>query len=184
LRLIFVLATAVTGLGLLTACSTPAAAPASTTSTTATTTTTTASPTTTQALADGSAAHPFAFGHTWGGPGTLAVTVGAPAGYTPSGAFAPGSFPRAVVLDIEVANPADSAPLPAAAIIFQVTAGNTTAEQIKDPANGVGRPEASIEPGKSLRWKAAYIVPATPVDLTVQVKPVYSSAPAYFAGKV
>ncbi|MFC0542660.1 hypothetical protein [Kutzneria chonburiensis] len=182
MRPIFVLVAAATTLGLLAACSTPVAAPASTTSTT--TTSTVATSTTTQAPADGSATHPFAFGHTWGGPGTLAVTVGVPAGYTPSGAFAPGSFPRAVVLDIEVANPADSPPLPAAAIIFQATAGNTTAEQMKDPTNGVGRPEASIEPGKSLKWKAAFIVPATPVDLTVQVKLVYSSVPAYFAGKI
>ncbi len=178
------LATAATGLGLLTACSTPATAPASTTTTTTTTASTVATTTTTQALADGSATHPFAFGHTWGKQGTLAVTVGIPTNYTPSSAFAPGSFPRAVVLDIEVVNPADSPPLPAAVITFQATVGNATAEQIKDPTNGVGRPEATIEPGKSLKWKAAYIVPATPVDLTVQVGLVYSSVPAYFAGKI
>jgi hypothetical protein len=149
LRSALLLAAAVTGLGLLTACSTPTAAPSSTTTTTSPSPTTT-SATTTTAVPDGSAARPFAFGHTWGGPGTLAITVGAPAAYTPSSNFAPGSIPRSVVLDIEVANPAGSPPLPAPAITFQVTAGAAKAEQLKDPANGVGMPAGSVEPGKTL----------------------------------
>ncbi|MFI9382269.1 hypothetical protein [Kutzneria sp. NPDC052558] len=184
MRSTLLLAAAVTGLGLLTACSTPTAAPTTTTTTTTPSPTTTSPTTTAQAAPDGSAAHPFAFGHTWGGPGTLSITVGAPAAYTPSSAFAPGSIPRAVVLDIEVANPAGSPPMPAPAITFQVTAGQAKAEQLSDPANGVGMPQGSIAPGQTLKWKLAYSVPTAPGDLTVQVGLIYSTKPVYFAGKI
>jgi hypothetical protein len=170
------------GLGLLTACSAPAATPSTGATTTSSSVATSA--TSTPAVPDGSSARPFAFGHTWGGPGAMAITVGAPVAYTPSSAFTPGTFPRAVALDIEVANPADASPLPAVAITVQATAGKAQAEQIKDPTNGVGRPDASIEPGKTLKWKVAYMVPATPGDFTVRVGMVYGGQPVYFTGKI
>lgn len=139
-----------------------------------------------QDAADGSADHPLAFGKTWQPAGKMGVTIGVPAPFKPSeSAFSPDHAPRAVVMDVTVANVAGAPAVPAMAISVQATAGASQAQEIVDVGNGVGgSPTANILPGKSLTWKVAFGVPAGPTEFTVQVSTIVGGQTVYFTGKV
>lgn len=170
------------GLTMLAACSTPTATqPAGATSAA----TSSAAPV--AAAADGSAAHPLAFGQTWGTDSQIKITLGAPAPYTPSSsAFIPsGSTARAVAFDVTIAIPAslDKA-FPSMLLTIQTTAGDKQAQSIEDVGNNVGSPTANVPPGKSLTWRVAYAVPAGPNDFTAQVSTAIGGSDVYFTGKI
>lgn len=170
------------GLTTLAACSTPSA----TTSAAGTTSAATSSAAPVAAAADGSAAHPLAFGQTWGTNDQIKVTIGAPAAYTPSpSAFVPGAAARAIALDVTIAVPASlGQAFPAMLLTTQGTAGSTQVQTIEDVGNNVGSPTASVPPGKSLKWKIAFAVPAGPNDFTVQVSTAIGGQDVYFTGKI
>jgi hypothetical protein len=173
------------GLTALTACSTPATSTTSAGSSTLPTGTTTSAQA--QAAADGSAAHPLAFGQTWGNDSQIKVTLGAPAPYTPSGsAFIPGgSAARAIALDVTIAVPASlGKAFPAMLLTTQATAGSAQAQSIEDVGNNVGRPSANVLPGKSLTWRIAFAVPAGPSDFTCTVSTAIGGQDVYFTGKI
>jgi len=167
---------------MLTACTTAGTTPAS--SNTGTSSSSAAAPA--QAAADGSAGHPFAFGQTWQPPGKMKISVSTPAPYTPSSsAFAlGGSTPRAVVVEVSVTNVPDGPAVPAMVITVQATAGDRQAQQIEDSAQNVGSPTASIAPGKTLTWKAAFGAPAGAADFTVVVGALGGGQDVYFTGKI
>jgi hypothetical protein len=67
----------------------------------------------------------------------------------------------------------------------QATAGDAQVQQIQDTANSIGSPTASIPPGKSLKWRVAFGLPAAPSDFTVQVGTLaVGSQTIYFTGKI
>lgn len=169
-------------LGLLTACSTPSSTPPAAGGSSSTTSS--AAPV--AAVADGSAAHPLAFGQTWAPPGKLSVTVGAPAAYKPSSsAFVPGgAAARAVAMDVTVINTDKAQPVPAMTLSLQATAGSTQAQEIQDSGQNVGTPTATILPGKTLTWKVAFAVPVAGGEFTVGVGTVFGGETIYFTGKI
>lgn len=174
------------GLATLAACTMPGSGSPTRTSGAASASASSATPA--AAAADGSAAHPLAFGQTWNPPGKMAITIGAPAPYTPSdSAFNPaGNSARAVVMDVSVTVPSSApAAVPAMVISIQATAGDKQVQQIQDTANDIGSPTASIAPGKTLKWKVAFGLSSTKGELTVQVGALVSGAQdIYFTGTV
>ena len=171
------LAAILLGVGVLAACSTSATSGPSTPASAS-------SATPGAATADGSAAHPLAFGSQWAPPGKLPITIGAPAPFTPSvSAFDPAKSARAVVMDVSVTNLPSAPAIPALAINIQATAGDQQVQQIMDTAAGVGSPTASILPGKTLAWKVAFGLPAGQTDLVVQVGTIAGGQTVYWAGK-
>lgn len=136
------------------------------------------------AAPDGSAAHPFTWGSTHHGK-SLDFTISAPKIFHPSDtAFSGDATGKAVYVTITMSDHASIAFNPMADLVVSGTGGQSEAQELDDPANGIGEPSADILPGKTLKWKHAFVVPTAAKDLTVSVGTTGNAGGVYYAGPV
>ncbi|GAA3437268.1 hypothetical protein [Kutzneria kofuensis] len=126
-----------------------------------------------------------AFGdrRTW--PNGLAITISQPRSLQPSSTAYPRAA-RAAVFELTVENGTATTYKPSQ-LAVKATLGNQPAQEVVDPAQGLGGYVAAQEdlaPGKSVRLTVAFAMPQQPADLRILVQPdVVDAVPAAaFAG--
>ena len=115
---------------------------------------------------------------TW--PNGLAITISQPRSLRPSSTAYPQAA-RAAVFELTVENGTSTAYKPSQ-LAVKATIGGQPAQEVVDPAQGLGGYEAAqddLAPGRSVQLTVAFALPKQPVDLRILVQPdVIDAVPA------